>query len=142
MKKTLISVLLILFMSFSTYQYAKLVTPYLKTEYTFALEILFIAIQILLQSFLLYFVNKNVLQEYVYAKSIALGIGGTLLWVFMGIFYLFPVSARVAVVAFVFTLAVVYAVHQERVYALKLPYYFCYTWVLYRILVFALIADL
>lgn len=141
MKKTFISVLLILVTSFSIYQYAGLVTPYLKIHYSFGLELVFMALQISIQTILLYFHNKTLIKEYIYAKSIAMGIGAVVLWLFMGVFYLYPVSAREAVVAFIFSMAVIYAVHQEKVYALKLPYWFCYTWVLYRILVFSLIAD-
>lgn len=141
MKKILISIVLVIFMALSTFQYAKWVIPYLKVEYTLGYELLFMTIQLLIQLTLLYFHNKLLITEYLYAKSIALGIGAIALWLFMGIFYLYPVSAREAVVIFIFVMAIIYAVHQERVYALKLPYYFCYTWVIYRVLVFALLAD-
>lgn len=141
MKNMLLSIILILFASFSIWQYAGLVAPYLKTDYPFTLELLFMAGQLLIQSVLLWFHNKTLLKEYIYAKSIALGIGAGVMWFFMGIFYLYPVSAREALMAFIFSLAVLYAVHQERVYFLKLPYWFCYTWIIYRILVFATITD-
>ncbi len=141
MKKMLISVILILFASLSIWQYSGLVMPYLKIHYSFALELLFMAGQLFIQLALLSFHKKNLLKEYLYAKSLSLGIGTGVMWLFMGIFYLYPVSAREALIAFIFSLAIIYAVHQERIYALKLPYYFSYTWILYRILVFVLIAD-
>jgi hypothetical protein len=141
MKKTLTSIILIFFASLSIWQYAGLVMPYLKIQYSFSLELFFMIVQLLIQVVLLYFHNKTLLKDYIYAKSLALGIGAGVMWFFIGIFYLYPVSAREALMAFIFSLAVIYAVHQERVYALKLPYYFCYTWVLYRIIVFTLLAD-
>lgn len=141
MKKILVSIMLILFTSLSIWQYANLIAPYLKIDYSLSLELLFMAGQLFIQLALLWFYQKNLLKEYLYAKSLALGIGAGVMWFFMGVFYLYPVSAREALMAFIFSLAVIYAVHQERVYALKLPYWFCYTWVIYRILVFAFIAD-
>lgn len=142
MKKMLFSTISVLFASFSIWQYAGLVTPYLKISYSLGLEIVFMAVQVFIQLSLLYFHDKTLLREYMYAKSIAMGIGAGVLWFFMGIFYLYPVSAREALVAFIFSMAVIYAVHQERVYSLKLPYYFSYSWILYRITVFLLVADI
>lgn len=141
MKKNLISIILILFTSLTISQYAKLITPYLKIEYSFFIELLIITFQIALQWILLYFYNKSLIQEYTYHKSISFGIGSLALWFFMGVFYIYPVSARVAAVVFIFCFAIIYAVHQERVYSLKLPYYFSYSWLIYRTIISLLIID-
>ncbi len=66
-------------------------------------------------------------------------LGAVLLWPLLLLNHLAPVTVPVAVGYFFAVVAVMFAVHWQLVVAAKLPKYLCATWVLYRLLILAVV---
>lgn len=116
-------------------QFALLIQPFLAIPYDWRLELAIVVGQLLFQFPFVYHKPFAVKMVYFENMLIVSLIGSLLLipLIFVNHFYTLPIEMNV--VYFGLVVATLFFEHRRRVHQLQLPFYLCYTWIIYRLLI-------
>ncbi|MBX3259557.1 MAG: hypothetical protein KIS78_03150 [Labilithrix sp.] len=121
--------------------FAAIVQPYLAVQYDLGFELGMVVGQVLFQWCVLWRRTWRERLDYALVLVLVSSLGAVLLWPLLALNRLAPVTVPVALGWFTLVVAIMFFVHWRLVVRKELPATLCVTWVIYRLLLLAVIVK-
>lgn len=121
--------------------FAAIVQPYLAIQYDLWVELAMVVGQVLFQWCVLWRRSWRERLDYALVLILVSSLGAVLLWPLLALNRLAPVTIPVALGWFSFVVAIMFSVHWKLVVRAKLPAVLCVGWVVYRLLLLAVLVK-
>ena len=116
-------------------RFALIVQHWLSINYSGIIEFLIVIGQLVFQSVFILKKGWTKITHYWFNLMLVAGLGAVLLIPFLFLHRMFEFTDLVIISYFFIVVLIMFIDHRRRVHKLELPWYLCYTWVLYRCII-------
>lgn len=123
-------------------QFALLIAHLLTIDYDWKFELAMVIGQVLFQMIFLW--KHSVAEKITYTEALLTVsfIGSILLLPIIVLNHYYPQTDIINLVYFFGVVSIMFLIHWSKVHRLRLPWWLCFTWVLYRLIILVFIADI